>query len=76
MAALVRLAFKPGGDVEDTGHVADFDGVSVSWIAVSFGQDAEPELSSSIRIPKTSPSWSIGWIIFCKLRGDPGLKID
>ena len=34
------------GDVEDTGHVADLDGVSVSWIAVSFGQDAEPEWSS------------------------------
>ena len=27
--------------VDDAGNGADFDSVSTSWVAVSFGQDAE-----------------------------------
>ena len=60
---------KPGGEVDDPGHGADFDGVSGSWIAVSFGQDAKGlETPNAMLDADAEPAQSmiVSAFIFCQ----------
>lgn len=60
---------KPGCEVDDPGYGAGFDCVSASWIAVSFGQDAE-SLEAGDAVLDTHPeavqSMVIGAFILCQ----------
>lgn len=62
---LSELRVKPGGEVDDSGDCADFDGVSSSWIAVSFGQDEEGlETLDATLDADTEPAQSVIAIAF------------
>ena len=60
---------KPCGDVEDAGHGADLDAVSASWIAVSFGQNAEGlEAGDGVLDAHAEPAQGVvvGALILCQ----------
>ncbi len=51
---------KPGGEVDDPGYGTDFDGITISWVAVSFGQDAkELEATDAMLDADPEPAQSV-----------------